>query len=189
MTWTTSLAAPLAPVAIRWGTRWVASRRDHHRPRASPLDPAERDELTPHFPSGVLGAVRVRRVESIEPPRTLAALGRLGVDAPLAGGTIRGIAFDDTIVVLDRLPAAAATSLLFHELIHVVQYRLLGVRGFVERYVRGWLESEGSYRDIPLERDAYELQRRHAEEPGRPIRVLEAVVARLDRSVFERWPS
>lgn len=189
MTWTTSLAAPLAPVAIRWGTRWVASRRDHHRPRALPLDRAERGELTRHFPYWILEAARVRRVDTIDPPRTLAALGRLGVDAPLAGGTIQGIAFDDTIVVLDRLPPPARTSLLFHELIHVVQYRMLGVRGFVERYVRGWLESEGSYRDIPLERDAYELQRRHAEDPGRPIRVFEAVAARLDRSVFYRWPS
>jgi hypothetical protein len=50
-------------------------------------------------------------------------------------------------------------SLLFHELVHVVQYRLLGVSAFANLYVRGFLRG-GSDHDIPLECCAFELEHR-----------------------------
>ncbi|MDX1623704.1 MAG: hypothetical protein R3199_06960 [Gemmatimonadota bacterium] len=175
MTWSSTLASPLAAVAIPWAARWVASRRRAHRPGASPIGPAERSALEPHFAGEVLDRARVRRVPAIEPPSLLSALGRLGLDLPLTGGRIQGIAFDDTILLLERIPPRANLPLLFHELVHVAQYRLLGIRGFVERYVRGWIENGGRYRDIPLERIAYELQRRFVEDPAIPIAVDQAV--------------
>jgi len=46
--------------------------------------------------------------------------------------------------------------LLFHELVHVEQYRQLGVPRFSELYVRGFLTG-GGYEGIPLERNAYAL--------------------------------
>src|SRR5208283_3841846 len=47
--------------------------------------------------------------------------------------------------------------LLFHELVHVVQFRLLGVTTFARLYTRGFL-SGGSYLAIPLERCASDLE-------------------------------
>lgn len=47
--------------------------------------------------------------------------------------------------------------LLFHELVHAVQYKHLGLQGFADGYVRGFL-SGGSYEEIPLEKQAYELE-------------------------------
>lgn len=47
--------------------------------------------------------------------------------------------------------------MLFHELVHTVQYRLLGVPAFARRYVKGFLATK-RYRDIPLERCALHLQ-------------------------------
>jgi hypothetical protein len=56
-------------------------------------------------------------------------------------------------------------SLLFHELVHVVQFRLLGVQRFARLYTRGFL-STGSYLGIPLERCARDLESRFAIDPA-----------------------
>jgi hypothetical protein len=45
---------------------------------------------------------------------------------------------------------------LFHEVVHVEQYRQLGISRFSELYVRGFLNG-GSYDAIPLEVSAYTL--------------------------------
>jgi len=50
-------------------------------------------------------------------------------------------------------------SLLFHELVHVVQYAQMGSREFAARYVQGFLKN-GSYDEIPLEKNACELEGR-----------------------------
>ena len=51
--------------------------------------------------------------------------------------------------------------LLFHEMVHVVQYRLLGVNVFATHYVGGFFAGL-SYENIPLERCAFLLGRRFA---------------------------
>jgi hypothetical protein len=59
---------------------------------------------------------------------------------------------------------------LFHELVHVVQYRKLGLSAFAAKYVTGFLGG-GSYEAIPLERNAYELDARFE---GAPTQVFSA---------------
>ena len=44
-----------------------------------------------------------------------------------------------------------------------VQYKHLGLQGFAEHYVRGFLRG-GSYEEIPLEKQANELETRSAED-------------------------
>lgn len=60
--------------------------------------------------------------------------------------------------------------LLFHELVHVVQYAKLGLQEFAAKYVRGFL-SGGSYEAIPLEMNAYQLDARFAAGPMKPFSV------------------
>ena len=47
----------------------------------------------------------------------------------------RAITFDDVVVFHDPL----TPQLIFHEMVHVVQYRLLGIDEFARLYVRGYL--------------------------------------------------
>jgi len=65
-----------------------------------------------------------------------------------------GITYLDTYFV--RREAAPRESLHFHELVHAVQWRILGLEGFLTLYADG-LEKFG-YRDSPLEVMAYDLQ-------------------------------
>jgi hypothetical protein len=69
-------------------------------------------------------------------------------------GSYDGITYLDTYF-LNRA-AAENESLHFHEMIHVVQWRLLGAEFFLAMYAGG-LEKFG-YRDSPLERMAYDAQ-------------------------------
>lgn len=149
------LAPPLAWLA----GRWVARQRALHRPAAEPLAAPDRRRLAAWFGPATLERVRVRRVEALEAPFAR-ALRRIGVPLPLEIDRILGIAFVDTIVVLDRVGRQDRLSLLFHELVHVVQYRRLGAAGFLRRYVEGWIEEGRRYAAIPLEREAYALQAR-----------------------------
>jgi hypothetical protein len=68
--------------------------------------------------------------------------------------TMPAITFDDVVVFHEAL----TPQLIFHELVHVVQYRLLGVDEFARLYVRGYLQ--GGYAGTPLEICAYELDGR-----------------------------
>jgi hypothetical protein len=89
------------------------------------------------------------------------------------------ITFIDTVVSHEGF----TDRLLFHELVHVVQYEKLGLVEFAARYVRGFL-SGGSYEAIPLERNASELDARFAAMPAKPFSVDKEVQAWIDAGRF-----
>ncbi|MFT3831332.1 MAG: hypothetical protein QM691_16670 [Opitutaceae bacterium] len=71
-----------------------------------------------------------------------------------------GITYLDTFFVDRRY--AADESLHFHEMIHVVQWQMLGPKGFIAAYADGL--ARFGYRDSPLEVMAYDLQARFETE-------------------------
>ena len=73
--------------------------------------------------------------------------------------------------------------LLFHELVHVVQYEKLGLGEFAAKYVRGFL-SAGSYEAIPLEMNAYQLDARFSAAPAKPFSVEAEVQAWIGAGRF-----
>jgi hypothetical protein len=62
--------------------------------------------------------------------------------------------------------------------VHVVQYKYLGLQGFSDRYVRGFLTG-GSYEEIPLVKQAYELEGRFAADPAATFSVEQDVKERI----------
>jgi hypothetical protein len=77
---------------------------------------------------------------------------RFGFDFP-SPSLAEAITFENVIACR----AGMGASLLFHELVHVVQFHVLGVREFARQYVSGFLDTR-SYSEIPLERSAFDLQ-------------------------------
>ncbi len=106
-------------------------------------------------------AVDLKRVRILEPgrervgnPPFYADLEQLGfVDLPNFT-SMGAITFDDVVVFHEALNP----QLVFHELVHVTQYRLLGIEEFARLYVRGYLH--GGYDGTPLEMCAYQLDGR-----------------------------
>jgi len=133
------------------------------------LSPEDRRVLAGYFGEELLGRVRVIATPVVR--TTGAAPGFFAWGAarllPVRStvGRAAGLTLGRTVVIgRDELASVAGAvrfrSLLFHELVHVVQYEHLGQRGFFREYVRGWALAGLRYREIPLERDAYELQGR-----------------------------
>lgn len=87
--------------------------------------------------------------------------------------TMGAITFCDVVVSHEPF----TDGLLFHELVHVEQYRQLGIPRFSELYVSGFL-SGGSYEAIPLEVNAYTLGGRFESDPQRAFSV---------ENEFGRW--
>ena len=136
---------------------WVQAQRDHHRRSARKLTLSEKVALSPFFENRTLDIARVKRVPLIENP------GFYVDDFTNS----HGITFMDTILVSDRycLSTEPLVPLLFHELVHVFQYALLGRDAFVERYVLGWAENGQDHFRIPMETHAYALQARYEANP------------------------
>ena len=88
-----------------------------------------------------------------------------------------GITFKDTIVVSQRYlrHPSPPLALLFHELVHVVQYQVLGVQEFIESYIAGWAKNGFDYSGIPLEVEAYRLGHRFEKNPGQTFSVIAEV--------------
>jgi hypothetical protein len=172
------LSAPIARFLPFWGVRWIERRRARHRDGSAPISPDAIRALAPFFPAETLAVARVVVVPRLSLSRLLKLARRLGISA-VDVDRILGITYLDTIVVPGSHADPVPVSTLFHELVHVEQMRQLGPRAFVERYVRGWLEGGRSYGGIPLERDAYALERRFRAAPGDPFDVAAEVARRL----------
>lgn len=159
------------------GAAWVRRRGAMYRRASRRLHGAELAAMGPYFSGELLEGVRLALVDRLESPRGsgVLRLARLPVRVDLAA--YGGMALGDVVVIVDRRGEGVRAGTLFHELVHVAQYRALGVRGFVREYVRGWLEGGREYRGIPLEQDAYELQERFAR--GERFDAEAATLARL----------
>jgi len=95
-----------------------------------------------------------RALDRVPNPPFYPGLEKLGFSGLPNFSTMPAITFDDVVVFHEPL----TPQLIFHELVHVVQYRLLGVDEFARLYVRGYLHS--GYEGTPLEVCAYELDGR-----------------------------
>jgi hypothetical protein len=139
---------------------YIRLQRNRLRPYAHPLDGKERTAVQMYFPPKVLEHTLVVIADPLPiPDPPLASIARrLGFHFPRPS-TVEAITFDN--VIASRKPLSP--SVLFHELVHTVQYQSLGLGGFARRYTQGFLET-GDYYRIPLERCAFHLQFRYQTE-------------------------
>lgn len=167
------ISGALLDVLARRGEAWIRSQRARYRPEGVPLRPEEDARLALSFEESTRDSVRTARVPGVDNPPFYREMGRVLLD--FTG--MSAITFVDTIVVNRRFVEDPAPSeLLFHELVHVVQYEVLGVEEFARRYVAGWARGGFSYEAIRLERQAYRLQA--AFETGTLTGRVNEVVAR-----------
>jgi hypothetical protein len=108
----------------------------------------------------------------VENPPFYVPLRRMGFTNLPSFSTMAAVTFCD--VVVSHQPFS--DGLLFHELVHVEQYRQLGIPRFAELYVRGFLKG-GGYDGIPLEINAYDLGGRFEGSPRVRFSVADEVGA------------
>jgi hypothetical protein len=132
--------------------QYIASQREKYVSRAVPLSAQQRAALDASFSSQLLESTRVLVLqgERVGNPEFYSMLKGLGFKNLPDQSRMGAITFRDVVVSHEPF----YDGLLFHELVHVEQYRQLGIPRFSELYVRGFLNG-GSYEAIPLEVNAY----------------------------------
>ncbi len=168
---------------IQQVVEYIDRQRQMFRQRAVPLSPNQMVAMQPFFPASTLNAARVVVLagERVVNPPFYGALFQMGFEpaALPSFSLMAAITFVDTAVSHE----AFTDRLLFHELVHAVQYEKLGLEGFANKYVRGFL-SGGSYDGIPLEMNAYELDARFDEAPTKALSVSDEVQRWIDAAKF-----
>jgi hypothetical protein len=168
----------LSTAQVEWIVQQVRAYIEHqrqtYRPGAEPLSLSQKNAMRPFFPEPVVGSTRllVHTGERVSNPPFYPQLVQMGfspADLP-DFAHMAAITFVDTVVSHEPF----TDRLLFHELVHVVQYEKLGVPEFAAKYVRGFL-SGGSCEAIPLEMNAYELDARFAAAPTKAFSVCHEV--------------
>jgi hypothetical protein len=135
------------PLILNWIQQTLAA----HTPMARPVASLNFPRLPQYFSPSTLASAKVIAVDVVpQPPLTAFGLGQY---ADFENMDANGITYFDTYFVRDLV--ADDERLHFHELVHVVQWNLLGPERFLALYADG-LE-RFSYRDSPLEAMAYRL--------------------------------
>jgi hypothetical protein len=151
---------------------YINSSRKKYAPQSAPLTDTQRSSMQPFFSSAVLDSARLcvllgTRVPnpSMYPMAKMMGIRNLPDFADMAA-----ITFVDVIVSHQEFTDA----LLFHEVVHVVQYAQLGVKEFAARFVSGFVQG-GSFEEIPLEKFARTLETRFSESRSEPFSVDDEV--------------
>jgi hypothetical protein len=150
----------------------ISTQREKHASRAIALSAQQKAAMTGFFSPHLLEGARllVLQGERVANPDFYPMLRNLGFSNLPDQSTMGAITFSDVVVS----HGAFSDGLLFHELVHVEQYRQLGIPRFSEFYVRGFLNG-GTYEAIPLEVNAYTLGGRFESEPRRMFSVEDEV--------------
>jgi hypothetical protein len=147
---------------------YITEQRHKYAPRAVPLSTAQKAAVAGFFSPDVLESTRVLtlRGERVDDPDFYPMLRDLGFKNLPNQSEMAAIMFCDVVVSHEPF----SNGLLFHELVHVEQYRQLGIEQFSKLYVRGFLTG-GSYEAIPLEVNAYTLGGRYEANPAQQFSV------------------
>lgn len=148
------------------GHKWLWQQRHHHRRRSRRIDQALIHKISPFFEDRTLEKLRIRNVGRIKEPPFSAALEKAGFVLPFGFRFAAGITFIDTIVLANQmLGYTDPVTLIFHEAVHAAQYRYLGSEQFIREYIRGWMNNQFEYHQIPIEFQAYQLQKKFEQSP------------------------
>jgi hypothetical protein len=152
--------------------QYITAQREKYAPRAIALSALQRVAIGGFFSPQLLERTRllVLTGERVANPDFYLMLRNLGFNNLPDQSAMAAITFSDVVVSHEPF----SDGLLFHELVHIEQYRQLGIPRFSELYVRGFLDS-GSYEAIPLEVNAYTLEGRFEASPHQQFSVQDEV--------------
>lgn len=142
---------------------YLRQQKEHFLPSSSSLSSAQQAPMAGFFSSSLLGSVRIvelRGKPMPTPPESMRAAVSRQLNLPDIAH-MDSFTFVDLIVFRDMM----AERRLFHALVHVTQFVLLGVEGYLDLYIKAFLKNR-SYVTVPLEMHAFALDSRFAEAPS-----------------------
>ena len=140
----------------------VRKREQSYLPRATPLSGGQKSAMQPFFPLSMLDEVRVLELkdERVPNPPYHERATKRGYRLMLDFRHMPDITHPHLIIFQEGI----SPRLLFHALVHVMQYAVLGLEHYLDLYVRAFMQV-GSYPSVPLEVQAFRLDQRYTEDP------------------------
>lgn len=160
---------------------YITGQRAHFFSRSTNLSSAQKATMAGFFRTDLLETTQIVTLEKerVGNPEFYAMLSGAGFSNLPDFARMAAVTFKDLVV--SHVPFS--DGLRFHELVHVEQYRQLGVPRFAELYVRGFLNG-GGYDGIPLEINAYALGARFEAHPDQLFSVETEVASWIHEGRF-----
>ena len=150
---------------IQQGVSWLENQREAFLPSSSPLDETQKKQLEAFFPAKILRRARIvdgsKTGRKIPYPPFYEKV-RAGGDRVLPDAAhMAAIAFID-VIAFNHQPSLRT---LFHNLVHVTQFELVGAEPVIKRYFE-ILNESGLWMVVPFEEQAYQLDARFTRNPS-----------------------
>lgn len=160
---------------------YIAHSREKYVARGTPLTSQQLALLESFFPADDLQRTRTLVLEGtrIQDPPFYSMARIVGIKNLPSFSDVAAVTFVDVIVSHETF----TPELLFHEMVHVVQYSQMGTSKFASSYVNGFIRG-GSYEEIPLEKNAYELESRFRSNRQHTFSVADDVKAWTEAGKF-----
>lgn len=151
---------------------FILGSRKKYGASAVPLTTEQRSSMLPFFPPEILDQTRLLwlRDQRVQDPPFYGMARMLGFKNLPSFADTAAVTFVDVIVSQEEF----TDELLFHELVHAVQYAQLGPKEFASRYINGFING-GGYDEIPAEKHAYQLEQRYRADKGQVFSVSDEV--------------
>ncbi|MGB8474626.1 MAG: hypothetical protein WCE61_11140 [Candidatus Acidiferrum sp.] len=159
--------------AVAQVARYLRNQRGRFLQGSRTLSENERGVMTPFFSVALLDSVRIvemtrRRLD--DPPFYAMARARGFFNLPEVRH-MASLTFEEVVVFQEKL----TDRILFHGLVHVAQFRLLGLERYAELFVRSFVRVR-SHCFVPLEAQAFALDSRFAVNSERGFSVEDEVL-------------
>jgi len=131
---------------------WIQKTLAAYEKDAQPINSMRFARLPLYFDHTSLGTAKFIPIDRVPmPPLSAMGLDRFAV---FEHGDLNGVTYLDRYFI--KRTVVTEEALHFHELIHVIQWRLLGPEGFLAAYANGL--DEFGYENSPLEKMAYDAE-------------------------------
>ncbi len=158
-----SLSETQIPEAVAMLSSYLREQGEHYMRIAAPLSNLQKAAMWPYFSAVVLDRVRVVELngQRISNPPFYEKARVLGFENLPEWTHMDSVTLGDVILFNEKLTERA----LFHGLVHVIQFELLGVERYSELFIRGFLSSKHHF-SVPLEAHAFSLESKFGANPS-----------------------
>jgi hypothetical protein len=158
--------------AVQLVCSYFRERREHYFPSARPLSNHQKALMWPYFSAALLDRVRIAELEGTRVPNPpfYAEAKALGFVNLPEFTHMHSLTFLDVVVFNEKI----TERFLFHGLVHAVQFEVLGLERYTDRFVRNFVNSKLHFA-VPLEAHAFALESKFAATPAGRFSVEEQV--------------
>ncbi|MGA8216288.1 MAG: hypothetical protein WB799_22045 [Candidatus Sulfotelmatobacter sp.] len=158
--------------AVELVSCFLREQREHYFPLAAPLSNHQKALMWPYFSAALLDRVRVIELEGerVPNPPFYAEAKALGFVNLPEFTHMHSLTFLDVVVFQEKI----TERLLFHGLVHAVQFEILGLERYSDRFVRSFMNTKLHF-SVPLEAHTFSLESKFAGTPANRFSVEEQV--------------